>query len=277
MAVTLKNSDTGKSGRLWHTQQDERKTQGGVRADSIYTFDSDDTILTGLERQETLQLNGIATGNRLSAQSDWPNDPLQALAEWVVHMQSFVNGKQGTGYDLVDDEREERYRGLVTEFAWQKNKGEKYEAKWYLTLKRGEGISVAEDTTPPSVSPQPTATLDGYDLHSLTSWREEKTQRARVYPIALADSGENQAMSKTGAKRRIQINGTVTGESERNTFDTNINSLIGGDETVTYRSAFPGEEVTVMVDQFESTREAGLTRLGEYALELVEGKDLSGQ
>lgn len=277
MANHIVNPDTGKSARLWHIQEDKTKTIGGVRADDIYNTDSEETILTGLERQETVVHDGIATGNRISGQPEFSDDPLLALAQWVVLMQSFVNGQQGEGYDLVDRERDNTYRGLVTDFSWQRNQGEKYEVKWYLTLKRGEGIDFAADTAPPSVNPQSTATLNGQDLGALQSWREEKKQKAKVYPIALVEPGNNQAMAEGGAKRKIQIRGKVTGTSERNQFDDNINGMIGQDQVVTYRSAFPGEEVNVMVDQFESTREAGLTRLGEYALTLIEGRDLSGQ
>lgn len=255
--------------RLWQTQEDKNKTNGNVRIDSIYSEDSDLTLLTGLESIEELTYTGRATGIRLSKQQGYSSDPLTALAEWVVEMETFVNAKQGTGWTLDDNERGEQYNAVVQMFGWQRNKGAKFEVSWDLSAIWGQGAMVSSTRNPPSVNPSSAWTLDGTDLGSIDAYRQQKRQELKPYPIAFADAGQNDVLSQSGAFRRIMIRGEKAGGL--NTFDNTMRSLVGQDQIVTFSEAFPGRDLNVMVKSYESTREAGRTRLGEYILEMIEG------
>jgi hypothetical protein len=91
--------------------------------------------------------------------------------------------------------------------------------------------------------------------------------------MAYASSpSENLIKDTAGATRRITIVGRATGtKTERNSFDQAIRDHIGQDTTVSYQTAFPGHSLDVMVANYESSRQAGRTRLGEYSLDLIEG------
>jgi hypothetical protein len=255
--------------RLWQTQEDKNKTDGNVRVDSIYSEDSDKTLLTGLESIEELTYTGRATGIRLSQQSAYSSDPLTALAEWVVEMEEFVNANQGTGWTIDDGERGEQYNTVVQMFGWQRNKGAKFEVSWDLSGMWARGAMASKSRSPPSVSPSSSWTLDGTDLGSIDAYRQQKRQKLKPYPIAFADAGENEVLSQSGAFRRIMVRGEKVGGL--NTFDNTIRSLVGQDQIVTFSEAFPGRDLDVMVKSFESTRESGLTRFGTYILEMIEG------
>lgn len=255
--------------RLWQTQENISDSLGNVRIDAVYGDDSEDALLTGLESIENVEYTGIATGNRLALQDDRPDDPLQALAEWVVEAETYVNGQQGTGWSLQDDERGDTRNVVLRNFGWQRNRAEKYQVSWDMAALWGRGMMEPNDTTPQPVTPSQSWSLDGHDLQYVDSYRQQKQQEVTPYPIAYADAGDNEVLAKGGATRRIMIVGSV--ESNRNSFDSTMQSLIGQDNIVTFSEGFPGRDLDVMVQKYESTREAGWTRFGDYMLELVEG------
>lgn len=259
------------STRLWQTQENKSTTKGNVRIDSVYGTDSDETLLTGLESQESFTVTGIATGNRLAQQSKFSNDPNEALAEWVVEMETYVNGSQGSGWTFQDDERGDTFNVLAETFGWQRNKGERLQVLWDLSLKWAQGMMEDASTSPDAVNPSTTWKLDGKELPGMASHRQQKRQRIKIYPIALADPGQNEGKASSGATRQIMIRGQVTDQTGLNSFDDRMQSLIGQDTIVDFESAFPGRTKQVMVRNYDSIREAGRTRLGDYTLELVEG------
>lgn len=256
--------------RLWNVQEDISESKGEVRTDSIYGEDSDLTILTGLERVESLTMTGIATGIRLSNQAGYSDDPNTALAEWVVEMETFINANQGSGYTLTNNERGDSKNVVIESFGWQRKPTEKYQVSWDMSVQWAQGMMSDVSSSPPSVSPSQTWTLDGIDLGNQVILRHDKQQEIKPYPIAYADAGENETLAQSGAVRQITIRGSK--DENRNSFDDSMQALIGQDTIVTYSSAFPGRDLDVMVKEYESTREAGWTRLGEYSLTLIEGQ-----
>lgn len=275
MPVTISNGS--KSTRLWNGQESQRQIQGNVRVDSVFNTGAGDTLLTGLEAQERATYTGKATGNRLSRQAGYSSDPVEALAEWVVEMETYVNGRQGGGYTLEDTERDRTINGVLGQFGWQRSRAELYAVEWDIDFIRGEGIMGMSNSMPGSVSPQRKAYIDGWDLGSLTQWRCDKQQPFQVYPEAFAEPGENPIKSDGGAVRQFTLVGRLDGEDYRNQFDDHIRTLVGSDSIVEYESAFPGRSIPVMIRNYESTREAGVTRLGEYSVEMVQGRaDYSG-
>lgn len=269
----LTSASGSKSVDLWQVQEDKEERDGNVDVAGIPTFDSEETYLSGFTQQHKGEVTGKATGFRLSNQSGYSNDPVTALAEWVQEVMALVNGKQGTGFTLTHDERGDTYNVVLKNFAWTRSSGAKFEVEWDMSFRIGEGIMVQEDTTPGTANPSSTWSLDGNDLHHPLQYREQKKERFETAPMAFADSAEeNLQESTSGPIRSISINARYTGpKSERNTFDQTMRGLIGQDTIVTYSSGFPGHDLDVMVNRYESTREAGITKVGEYSLELIEG------
>lgn len=271
MAVTL--SDT----RLWNVQEDRSQTDGNVRVDSVYGTDSDNTILIGFESQEKFTLTGEAVGTQLASQSEYSDNPLTALAQWVVEFETYVNGRQGSGWDLTDDERQHTINVVNESLGWERREGEKYSVSFDVTCHWARGMMSSASETPPSVSPSGPATIDGIELPSLLSWRHDIRQPIEVYPIAFADTGGNEVKAGGGAEREITLTGKYTDDpgsvtDEMNEFDDQMQSLVGQDKIVEFEEAFPGRTLSVMVRSYESTREAGKTRIGEYNMQLVEGE-----
>lgn len=267
MAVTLGGT------RLWNIQDDRADIKGNVRVDSIVGDRSKDTLLTGLESQESFNFIGRATGNRISLQSGYSDDPNVALAQWVSEMEAKVNGQQGRGYDLVHLDRDEEYNVVIENFSWSRTGGSKYEVQYDIVLKWGIGIMSLRDPAPLSVNPTTTTKIGGFEIDGIESIQTTLSQKYQVYELAFAPPGGNEYASDTGAKRQVIITGQVTGDTEeRNQFDREMRSLVGIDETVTYKEAFPGREFKVMVDSYNSARKAGLTRMGDFSIELIEGR-----
>lgn len=259
--------------RMWQAQDARLESKANVRPDAVTGEDSDNTLLTSLESQETFEYTGIATGMRLSTVSGYSSDPLTALAEWVAKAETLVNGAQGTGYTLEDTNRDRSENVTLESIGWQRNEGEKYEVKWDVAIDWANGIMPDRSTAPTPVDPwEGPSVIDGVDVENVQSVRESKQQQIEQYLIAFADPGENEAMADGGAIRKIIIRGDVEGTNvNRNNFDNHFLNLTGQDELVTYEAAFPGRELDVMVSNYESTREAGITQMNEYIIELVEG------
>ena len=258
---------------LWQVQEDREKSDGFVDATASPSFDSDEAFLSGLTRQQQSEVTGKATAIRLSNQAGYSDDPVTALAEWVQEVMALINGKQGTGFELVHDERGETINIVLEDFAWTRSAGARFEVDWDMKLRVGEGIMVQEDTAPNPANPSSSWSLDGDDLHKPIQYREQKKMQFKPTPIAFASSPEENLQEATsGALRTVTISAEYTGPvPERNSFDQTMKGLIGQDQLVTYSSAFPGHELSVMVNNYESTQEAGITKHGEYSLELIEG------
>ncbi|UBF23112.1 hypothetical protein HCTV-16_gp129 [Haloarcula virus HCTV-16] len=257
------------STRLWHKQEDIVEAKGKVRTDAIYGEDSDQTLLTGLQQQQKFTTTGVATGLRLSRQPGYSNDPNTAVAQWVVEMETYINAQQGSGFTLQSDERNDSKNVVLESFGWQREPTEKYQVSWDLTAHWGQSMMSSSSRNPPSVSPSQSWSLDGYDLGNQVMTRQEKMQQVEAYPIAYAKAGENEVLAQSGAIRQITLRGSKN--SNRNSFDDAMQALLGQDTTVTFSEGFPGRDLEVMVKEYESTREAGYTRIGEYSMTLIEG------
>jgi len=258
---------------FWQVQEDRDSRQGNVDISNIPTFDSDEAYLTGMTEVHNTAISGRATGNRLSNQSGYSNDPVTALAEWVQEMMALLNGKQGTGYSLTHDERDRTANVILEGFGWTRTPGEKFELEWDLDYRIGEGIMVDEESTPGTASPSSSWSLDGRDLQHPVQYREEKRSRLGTDAMLFADTAEeNVVTDESSPTRTITISGRQTGTiAERKAFDEHFRGLIGQDQIVTYQSAFPGHSLDVMVNNYESVLEAGATGQGQYNLELIEG------
>lgn len=266
-------SSSGTTVDLWQVQEDQDSRDGNVDVADIPSFDADESYVSGLTQQHEGTLSGLATGNRLSRQSGYSDDPVTALAEWVQRVMALHNGQQGTGLTLTHDVRNQSVNVVLSTFGWTRTAGDSLELEWNMEFRIGEGVMVDGETAANTAAPSSTWSLDGRDLQHPMQYREEKSQRVEVAEMAYADSPEeNLVKDRSGVTRSITITGRHTGSrSERKAFDDHLRSLIGQDQIVTYQSAFPGHALDVMVNRYDSLLEAGITRQGRYQLELIEG------
>lgn len=265
----------GNEVELLQVQEDRDSTQSNVDVFEAPTFEAAEAILLSLTRQRRAELQGIATGSRLARMEGYPDDRLQALAEWVQLLMAFNSPFQGDGHALVHEERGFEAGVVVTDTSWTRNAGDANEVLWNATIEQGEGIMQDRPVEPGEAAPQTAWSLSGpdgsMDLHSPTTYSETAQQRVDITEMLLAaDADENIVVAQGGVVRRINIQGRVP-EPERAAFDAFMQEASGQNQEMTYQSAFPGHALGCMVEDFDSTLEAGVTSLGEYRLSLVQG------
>jgi hypothetical protein len=278
MTVTVQMDST--STRLWNAQEGQLELDSNAEVFAVVTQDSDENIMTNLEAEHAYNYTGFVTANRLTSQSAYSDDPRTALAEWVAQMDAYINGSQGSGATLQDNDRGRTVTGGLESFGWQNNRGEKYQVDYDLTLLRGEVTAPDEPISPDPVNPTSTASLDGYDLGDLRTWRSTKRQKLEVFTFyagaeedAYDDAeGPNGITTDSGAIRRFNMGGRITGESRVTSFDDNMESLVGTNNTAEFVEPLTGRSFTVTVANYNSTRESGISRTMSYDLELIEGE-----
>lgn len=276
MGIKLTTSNDNRSITLYGGQEDRRQYKGNTDTKSPTMFQADEAILTQLEAIERFTITGLTTGNRLTSKVGYSNDPHEAVAEWMVEFEEFVNGEQGIAHELDDDHRNTVVNGIIESLGWQWQEGAPFEARWDMTFIRGESIMEYSETTIDTVSPHSNPTIDGLDMGTIESMRCDKSQDIKPYPIAFADPGDNELLPNSGVRQRYTIVGQKYNDpdsltDERSEFDKEIRQLVGQDEMVKFREPFPGREKYVMIDSYEGVKEAGVTSLGKFNMELIVG------
>lgn len=266
--------------RLWNGSESESAVKGEVQVDSVPKMGPDDALLTSLTAVEEFTLTGVATGNRISNQSGFSNDPERAIREWAVEFLGIVNGQQGSGYTLQDNERAANYNVVVEESGLKRERGNPIAARWNVSCIRGEGAAStgprAADTVDYSLIGQGD-TLAGHDLGQITEKKIGRKEKIKQYPLATV--GENayeytKLLSQSGAVESISISGVKSGTfTEMNDFADAINREIGADRLIAYKQDFPGVTTGVMVRDFSHTYKAGEVDKMEYSLRLQRGYD----
>jgi len=277
--VVLKDKNSSSQTYLWNVGQNQSMRNASPQIDSIYSQDSDETFIVSMVESEEIRLMGSASGLRLARSGRFSNDPLQALAEWTVRMFGHVNGNQGEGWVLENDFTGRTLEGVIEEFQMTRNRTEKYQVDYSLGFRVGQGMMPDSGLSEPPASPSDEGTLAGHSLGEMEQYMETKRQQLETHEYVTGgddDEGlsfeDNEIEAQSGATREIMIQGSIPGDEEtRQAFDDAVRNAIGKLDTVTYRSPFPGRELEVIPTSFESTREAGITQLGEYMVELIEG------
>jgi len=273
MAVTLTDPTANASLTLYSAEEHVNEQSAALDASPFISFDSEQTFLSSLEQDARLTFTGTATGLRISRQSGFSNTPVEALAEWVVEFEAFVNGGQGDGYELSRDYRSDTFDGVVSQASWRRQGGEQLAVAWDLEFIIGDSVGVTQERSVPSVTTGQTYTVDGTTIDAIREFGIEKSQDFGVFRRAFADSAaDNDITAESGARRRVTMTGFIKGdESARNTFDDNITSSLGQDTLIDVVDGLTGRTITGMIEDYETTDEAGRTRLGEFGLSVVEG------
>jgi len=272
MTLYLENGTGFKSVRLWNGQRLGKTFDAD---EQIYAPASlDDTVLSILSDEGRIEVDGITAGQqRIDAGKTGKSDPVDAVAEWVAELEAYVNSTQANeGYTLRNSYTNSTENVTPRAIGWSQNEGEYQSVNWNLTLEIGGDLGGDLGITPDSVSPGGVDTFDGLTLPGIVERRVDKTVSLDVTQELLSDTGENNVFQNGGAVKTITLVGQVEKTlSEMEAFDRQFRDRTGDGEAYTFESAFPGLAYDAAILSYESTREAGLTRRGEYVLELAAG------
>jgi hypothetical protein len=273
MTVELSDPDFGTTLELIQAQEAQQSAVGAVDATPIQGEDSDQTYLTAIEQSGTLRYSGLVTGFRLSNRAGYSSDPQTALAEWALDAERYVDGAQGTGYEFTNTLTGETRSGVIGSFEWVRRGGAPYELEWSLSVTRGEGADPVAQTSPDPVGAATALTVDGETIDTYRELQVSKSEETDPFRRAFADSpADNDVLTEGGATREITAIGRVSGDAAaRRAFDDAITASIGQDEFIDVTEPFTGRTYTGMINDYESSREAGITRLGDFALTVIEG------
>lgn len=271
---------------LRYGQESISEAQGDVDVFPYPGARPDANRLLSLDAIEEIQLSGLMTAWQVADDNDWPDDPLTALARWTHTFENFVNSGQGSGYDLVDEDRDRTIRGFIENATWQRFTGSPYEVEWNLTFHRGGVIDVSRDVLESEVETNDRFIVSSseveekgqdisVELKNPTNYSVSRRQEMRLFPIpqySLPDYDANEIASISGVLRQITITGEIVGDADaRNKFDSDMRSLVGGNQAVVIQTAFPGYKLGGAIEFYDSPREAGQTKLNEYRIRLVQG------
>jgi hypothetical protein len=273
MTIDLSDPDGGTSLTLWQAQTAEVVTLGAVDATSVQGEDSEQTFLTSIEQSGDLRYSGVVTGNRLSRQAGYSSDPVTALAEWVLDAERYVDGAQGTGYDLTDTRTGRTRRGVIESFEWTRAAGAPLQVEYNLAVTLGEGADPTGVTAPDAIGDATVLSVGGETIDTYREIQVSKSEETDAVRRAFADDpSDNDVLTDGGATREITVVGRVSGlKADRLAFDDALRLTIGQDEFITVTEPFTGRAFEGMINDFESSDEAGITRLGDFALTVVEG------
>lgn len=275
MSLLLSDPASGTELPLWQASDFQDERSAALNVTPITGTDSEQAFLTSLEQDARATLSGRATAPRLSRDGRFSSDPGLALAEWAVQFLAFVNGGQGDGYTIERQYRNDSVTGFIETAEWTYAGGEPYDLRWNLSFVRGQGTGVTNSVAASVGNRGGQLELDGEPLPNARELQIEKSQSVEVFRRAFAENADdNDLFSDGGARRRIAVTGDVTGDAAaRNQFTDTITQTLGQDELVDLFDPFTGKTFTGMIDTYDDIDESGRTRLGEYALEFVEGTE----
>jgi len=275
MTLTLSDPASGTSLELYNAQTLRNDRQAQVNASPFTGDDSEETYLTALENDGRIEIQGAVTGPRLARSASWPSDPQVALGEWAATLDAFVNGAPGNGFTLTLDYRNQSFAGVPETVQWTARGGEVWELGYSFTYLLGDAVGLTDPVTPTTASAGGDLVIDGTTIPSFREFSSQKEQPLNMARIAFADSPEDNTIStEGGVTRTLTATGQFAGDAAaRNSFDAALKDTVGQDTLVDVQDPFTGRTYTGMISSYESTDEAGLTRLGEWGLEVIEGTE----
>jgi len=276
MTLTLEDTQSGVSVRLWNAQQRDSATNVPETVLSPVGLGDNEAIITALQQGETITLTGTTVGVQLVRETG-AADPVQAAAEWTAQFEEFVNPAPGNASIRLVNTNNSRTVSVTPEsLAWQRNQGAPDTVEWDLTLQVGGGIDADTGISTPTVTAGGDDAFDSIVLPNVQQRRVERSVEVSEIRRVLADGAEdNEQIIESGGERRITITGRVEGSAvDQSSFADRIKARAGNDETHPFASAFPGRTLQAAIASFNSTREAGRTAEGDYTLSLVGGQSI---
>lgn len=273
MTLRLENGTGFKNIRLPNSEQFGRSID--ANAEIFAPAAIDDTVLSVLSSEGRLTIEGTTVGQqRITDGTTSKTDPTAAVAEWVADFEAWVNSTQANeGYTLRNELTDETENITPEAISWRRGAGEYQSVAWTAELELGGDIGGDLGIDPATVSPGGTDSFDDIDLPYIYDRRVDKSVQLDTIQELLADSpSDNRVVQSQGAVKRTTLLGRYEGTwSEMRAFDDKLIDRVGDGETYQFESAFPGETLEAAIGSYESTREAGITRKGDYVLELIAG------
>lgn len=282
MSVTL--SGDGLSVPLLNTQEDVVDVEASVIDVSMFSTSPGETFLLPISASDEGSPSGRATGNRLSSMG-YSGDSVTALAQWVADLESLADGAMGSTLTLESTTRNRSINGQLRSITWDRETGAPYDVNWSIEFVRGRTLDLSfggggGGSGPESVSPSSSASLAGYDLGELLSYRVSREQDLTEIEIPQflgdIDVDDNFVFSSGGVVRTFSIEGRKVGSDSALSSFENAMASRQADllNTVSYNEAFPGRSLDVAIQNYRGTRAAGDERILEYSLDLIEGTQI---
>lgn len=278
MTLRLYDANSNREIRLWNGQEFQPSVAVDEEVFNPAATTVNETVVSVLQQEEDITINGITLGSqRIAEGATATSDRIEAVAEWVADLEAWVNGSPGTaGFRLENSYTGETIDVVPRSVGWSRAAGETNAVEYDVELAVGGGLDSDLGISPQSVSPGGPDTYDGVELPHIYERNVDKQIGLTTRRELFGDSAEeNDQFVESSAVRRITLLGDFDGTfSEQRTFDDKLRSRAGQGETYTFSSAFPGLDSEAALVGYESTREAGVTQKGDYAVELVVGQAL---
>lgn len=240
-------------------------------------------------RERSRSIQGRVTAPRRARNDADTSDWEQSLANYLDRLESHVDELQGfggttgevspgSGYTLVDDERDESLNVVYHRMDWTLKNGQPYDVEFSLDLTVGRGTFDNEpiERRNPTVQSDMdvAARVGGVDLTGLRQMQVSREFDVETMAVYNPGSAENNDVKATGGtQQQIVFEGTLTGtRAEREAAEDSLRGLEDGSR-VSFETRFPGYSLDGFVTSFESGVESRFgTRMHQFTLQFMEGE-----
>lgn len=276
MTLYLEDATTGQELRLWNGQEFSRDITVPETVYNPAATPAEETVVSVLRQQGSITVDGIVLGpQRIADGATTESDPITATAEWVLDLEAWVNGSPGTeAYQLRNTDTGTVTNCVPNAITWSRGVGETTSATYGIELTFGDGLGTDLGIAPDTPDARDGDAFDGIDLPNVYERSVDKSVELTSFEALLeADAEENDQYIEGSPVKRTTLLGEFVGSfAEQRAFNNRLRERAGGGESYPFEAAFPGETFEAALVGFESTREAGITQRGEYAVELVAGQ-----
>lgn len=287
---------------LYLSEESNTSADTDVNQEDIPTQDDDEALLAALSGSRDFLYSGTANGIRLLEDNFGSNirpndpDPVSALKEYLIQIESLVLPEQGSGYALVDnvagvDITPDGELGvLVSNASWEYTDGDGVKAEWNVEAQLGEGLQGIDELRIEyfqgeieSIQSFDETVLSAESGPSLNMGYAETRRYERDIDINVTEIIHDfdlpvVGVIETGVKGTFNISGKV---SDRDTSRTlpewanTLNTEMHGTE-VTLQDEFTGREFSGAVGSTNADVKAGTPNIVEYRVEIAIGQEQTG-
>lgn len=283
-------SATGPDLELYLVEEATDNAQTESNRRSIPGQEDTQSILAALTGKREFSWDGIGNGLRLQY-AGYGSDPVEALHQWLIELESLVLTNQGQGYSVSDDHRNLTLAPtgdtpgiLFDSVRWSHQSGEPTFCKWRLTGVLTEGVQPGADRQEyindevsnrnPSLTTDSLQTSDGISF-SLGHVKDRSYEREidldamnLIHQYDVPQVG----IGKSGVLGTFDVSGQITRNdvSDLGTVARQLGDDIHGVDA-TIEDGFSGRTYTGVVTDSNATFKAGIPDILEYRVELEIG------
>lgn len=235
---------------------------------------AEDAVMYGFTSTERIHVEGEVSGQYLDRETSFGPGPRVALAEFLMALQGRCTGSQGSGYQVVDNERGINRQIVLDTFTWTIDEGAPYSASWVAGGFVGEGVMGARDLDTAAGTPANKDTIDGTDLGYIVQKTAQKESGMKPNPIPLEETQSTILIPDGGPTLSVTISGRYDGtQTELESFHNTMTDLVSPDlnsSGVVYDESTTGKSYSGGVKSYKDTFSAGDKHL-DYTLEFIQG------